>query len=105
MALTCKIGGVQYAALDLMSVQIGLPTVKTQTESVPGADGELDLTAALTGGPVFGNRQIKIRFGFAPGAFDFYSFAAVIHGQRLKVELSNKTGYYIGRYTVGTTDT
>lgn len=48
MALTCKIGGVQYAALDLMSVQIGLPTVKTQTESVPGADGELDLTAALT---------------------------------------------------------
>lgn len=106
MALTCKIGGVQYAALDLMSVQIGLPTVKTQTESVPGADGELDLTAALTGGPVFGNRQIKMRFGFAPtGTFDFYSFAAAVHGQRLKLELSNKSGYYIGRYTVGTPDT
>lgn len=105
MALTCKIGGVQYAALDLMSVQVGLPTVKTQTESVPGADGELDLTAALTGGPVFGNRQIKLRFGFAPGAFDFYAFAAAVHGQRLKLELSNKSGYYIGRYTVGTPDT
>lgn len=106
MALTCKIGGVQYAALDLMSVQIGLPTVKTQTESVPGADGELDLTAALTGGPVFGNRQIKLRFGFAPaGTFDFYNFASAVHGQRLKLELSNKTGYYIGRYTVGTPDT
>lgn len=106
MALTCKIGGVQYAALDLMSVQIGLPTVKTQTESVPGADGELDLTAALTGGPVFGNRQIKLRFGFAPaGTFDFYNFAAAVHGQRLKLELSNKSGYYIGRYTVGTPDT
>lgn len=106
MALTCKLGGVQYAALDLMSVQIGLPTVKTQTESVPGADGELDLTAALTGGPVFGNRQIKLRFGFAPeGTFDFYSFAAAVHGRRLKLELSNKSGYYIGRYTVGTPDT
>lgn len=106
MALTCKIGGVQYAALDMMSVQIGLPTVKTQTESVPGADGELDLTAALTGGPVFGNRQIKLRFGFAPaGTFDFYNFASAVHGQRLKLELSNKTGYYIGRYTVGTPDT
>lgn len=106
MALTCKIGGVQYAALDLMSVQIGLPTVKTQTESVPGADGELDLTAALTGGPVFGNRQIKLRFGFAPtGAFDFYSFVAAVHGQRMKLELSNKSGYYIGRYTVGMPDT
>lgn len=105
MALTCKIGGVQYAALDLMSVQIGLPAVKTQSESVPGADGELDLTAALTGVPVFGNRQIKLRFGFAPGAFDFYSFAAAVHGQRLKLELSNKAGYYIGRYTVGTPDT
>lgn len=106
MALTCKIGGVQYAALDLMSVQIGLPTVKTQTESVPGADGELDLTDALTGGPVFGNRQIKLRFGFAPtGNFEFYSFAAAVHGRRLKLELSNKSGYYIGRYIVGTPDT
>ena len=106
MALTCKIGGVQYAALDLMSVQIGLPTVKTQTESVPGADGELDLTAALTGGPVFGDRQITLRFGCAPtGTFDFYSCAAAVHGQRLKLELSNKSGYYIGRYTVGTPDT
>ena len=93
MALTCKIGGVQYTALDLMSVQIGLPDIKTQSESVPGADGEIDLTDALTGGPVFGNRQIKLRFGFAPtGDFEFYSFAAAVHGRRLKLELSNKTG-------------
>ena len=106
MALTCKIGGVQYTALDLMSVQIGLPDIKTQSESVPGADGEIDLTDALTGGPVFGNRQIKLRFGFAPtGDFEFYSFAAAVHGRRLKLELSNKAGYYIGRCTVGAPDT
>ena len=106
MALTCKIGGVQYTALDLMSVQVGLPDIKTQSESVPGADGEIDLTDALTGGPVFGNRQIKLRFCFAPtGDFEFYSFAAAVHGRRLKLELSNKAGYYIGRCTVGAPDT
>lgn len=66
MALSCKIGGVQYAGLQLMGVQIGLPAVKTQTVSVPGADGELDLTDALTGEPVFGNRTIKLKLGFSP---------------------------------------
>lgn len=106
MALSCKIGGVQYAGLQLMGVQIGLPAVKTQTVSVPGADGELDLTDALTGEPVFGNRTIKLKLGFCPrGPFDFYAFAAAVHGQRRKLELDGRDGYYIGRCTVGTPDT
>lgn len=106
MALSCKIGGVQYAGLQLMGVQIGLPDVKTQTVSVPGADGELDLTDALTGEPVFGNRTIKLKLGFCPrGPFDFYAFAAAVHGQRQKLELDGRDGYYIGRCTVGTPDT
>lgn len=106
MALSCKIGGVQYAGLQLMGVQIGLPDVKTQTVSVPGADGELDLTDALTGEPVFGNRTIKLKLGFCPrGSFDFYAFAAAVHGQRRKLELDGRDGYYIGRCTVGMPDT
>lgn len=106
MALSCKIGGVQYAGLQLMGVQIGLPDVKTQTVSVPGADGELDLTDALTGEPVFGNRTIKLKLGFCPrGSFDFYAFAAAVHGQRRKLEIDGRDGYYIGRCTVGTPDT
>lgn len=106
MALSCKIGGMQYAGLQLMGVQIGLPDVKTQTVSVPGADGELDLTDALTGEPVFGNRTIKLKLGFCPrGPFDFYAFAAAVHGQRRKLELDGRDGYYIGRCTVGTPDT
>ena len=106
MELSCKIGGVQYAGLQLMGVQIGLPAVKTQTVSVPGADGELDLTDALTGEPVFGNRTIKLKLGFCPhGSFDFYAFAAAVHGQRRKLELDGRDGYYIGRCTVGTPDT
>lgn len=106
MALSCKIGGVQYADLELMGVQIGLPDVKTQTVSIPGADGELDLTDALTGEPIFGNRAIKLKLGFFPhGSFDFYAFAAAVHGQRRKLELDGRDGYYIGRCTVGTPDT
>lgn len=106
MELSCKIGGVQYAGLQLMGVQIGLPDVKTQTVSIPGADGELDLTDALTGEPIFGNRAIKLKLGFCPlGSFDFYAFAAAVHGQRRKLELDGRDGYYIGRCAVGTPDT
>lgn len=102
MEFDCKIGGVKYAGLELLDVQIGLPNVKTQQESVPGADGVIDLTDVLNGGPAYGNRAIKLRFGFDPyGNFDFYAFAGAVHGKRLKLELGNRSGYYIGRFTIG----
>lgn len=102
MEFDCKIGGVKYAGLELLDVQIGLPSVKTQQESVPGADGVIDLTDVLNGGPAYGNRTIKLRFGFDPyGSFDFYAFAGAVHGKRLKLELGNRSGYYIGRFTIG----
>lgn len=105
MEFDCKIGGVKYAGLELLDVQIGLPSVKTQQESVPGADGVIDLTDVLNGGPAYGNRTIKLRFGFDPyGSFDFYAFAGAVHGKRLKLELGNRSGYYIGRFTVGDID-
>lgn len=102
MEFDCKIDGVKYAGLELADVQIGLPSVKTQQESVPGADGVIDLTDVLNGGPAYGNRTIKLRFGFDPyGNFDFYAFAGAVHGKRLKLELGNRSGYYIGRFTIG----
>lgn len=105
MEFDCKIGGVEYAGLELLDVQIGLPSVKTQQESVPGADGVIDLTDVLNGGPAYGNRAIKLRFGFDPyGSFDFYVFAGAVHGKRLKLVLGNRSGYYMGRFTVGDID-
>lgn len=105
MEFDCKIGGVEYAGLELLDVQIGLPSVKTQQESVPGADGVIDLTDVLNGGPAYGNRSIKLRFGFDPyGSFDFYAFAGAVHGKRLKLELGNRSGHYMGRFTVGDID-
>ena len=62
----------------------------------------IDLTDVLNGGPAYGNRTIKLRFGFDPyGSFDFYAFAGAVHGKRLKLELGNRSGYYIGRFTIG----
>lgn len=105
MEFDCKIGGVKYAGLELLDAQIGLPIVKTKQESVPGADGVIDLTDVLNGGPAYGNRSIKLRFGFDPyGSFDFYAFAGAVHGKRLKLELGNRSGYYMGRFTVGDID-
>lgn len=103
--MECRIDGFKWDGLELLDVQIGLPTVKVQTESVPGADGVLDLTEALNGEAVYGNRNIKLQFGFSPyGNFNFYEFAGMVHGKRLKLELGNKNGYYIGRFTVGDID-
>lgn len=105
MEFDCKIGGVKYTGLELLDVQIGLPTVKTQQESVPAADGVIDLTDVLGSGPAYGNRTVKLRFGFDPyGSFEFYAFASAVHGKRLKLELGNRSGYYMGRFTVGDID-
>ena len=105
MEFDCKIGGVKYAGLELLDAQIGMPIVKTKQESVPGADGVIDLTDVLNGGPAYGNRSIKLRFGFdLYGSFDFYAFAGAVHGKRLKLELGNRSGYYMGRFTVGDID-
>lgn len=105
MEFDCKIGGVKYTGLELLDVQISLPTVKTQQESIPGADGVIDLTDVLGSEPAYGNRVVKLRFGFDPsGSFEFYAFASAVHGKRLKLELGNRVGYYMGRFTVGDID-
>lgn len=63
MEFDCKIGGVKYTGIELLDVQISLPTVKTQQESIPGADGVIDLTDVLGSEPAYGNRAVKLRFG------------------------------------------
>lgn len=36
--------------------QVSFPPVRTKYVDIPGMDGQLDLTEALTGGPLYGNR-------------------------------------------------
>lgn len=83
----------------------GIPTPDIVMVEVPGANGALDYTEAVTGNVVYSNR---------PMVFDFVAFIEVdnqsafksrlladIHGQLVDVELDEDAGYiYSGRATV-----
>ena len=82
------------------------PEVKMKTIDLPGANGVLDMSEALTGYPLFNNRK---------GSFEFYvlndywnswkdaysSISNYIHGRQMKAILDDdKTYYYFGRFAV-----
>ncbi|MBQ9020597.1 MAG: hypothetical protein IJ113_01080 [Eggerthellaceae bacterium] len=84
------------------------PSVKTHYIEVPASDGVIDLTDAVAGRPLYGQRTVDAVVHFV-GAD--HSAAVVwaqqlrdsIHGQRLQVSTPDSRvfdGYYIGRVTV-----
>ena len=78
------------------------PAVKTVTIDVPGRDGLVDLSEALTGGPTFENVIGTVRFIVLKGAsFDLKSFINTYHGRVMKIYTDEDTTHYrIGRATV-----
>lgn len=78
------------------------PAVKTVTVDVPGRDGLVDLTDALTGYPTYENIQGAITFIVLKGAiFDLAAFINKFHGRRIKLYTDeDTTHYYVGRATV-----
>lgn len=88
----------------LTKAEIPLPTPKTYTVDIKGADGVLDLTEALTGDVQYNNRPIKLTFEMMDDT-DYYDLISeignYIHGQRITFNLSNDEDYYyIGRATI-----
>jgi hypothetical protein len=87
----------------LTSCEIGLPEVRTNTVEIPGMDGNLDLSEALTGNIVYGNRTLKFGFraveALSGGWADMLSTVmAAIHGKKLKIIVDGDTEwYYHGR--------
>ena len=78
--------------------------VKTVYIDIPGADGQIDATEALTGYPVYSNREGSLEFIVANGwraswAAGFSQFANWLHGKRLRVILDDDPEYfYEGRF-------
>ena len=89
----------------LTKAEIPLPTPKTYTVDIKGADGVLDLTEALTGDVQYNNRQIKLTFEMMDDT-DYSTLISDIsnylHGQRITFNLSNDEDYYyyIGRASI-----
>ncbi len=90
--------------LVLTEKSIGLPEPWTSYVSVPGRNGDLDLTAALTDEVSYGNRSLTFTFQTTQqisgmGWSELLStVAAALHGQRLAVILDeDPTWMYLAR--------
>lgn len=57
-----KINGVdtlaEYGLALLNDIRVGIPSLKSAYVDIPGADGSLNFSYALTGGPTYNDRQI-----------------------------------------------
>lgn len=96
-----------YHLLPTLAPVITPPKVNTYYLDVPGADGSLDLTEALTGYPTYGDRQGTFNFQIYAPKTEWYNVVNELvhdlHGKRADVILDEDAQYYYkGRLTVGT---
>lgn len=87
--------------LILTSKTIGMPTPKTATIQVPGADGELDYTEYF-GDVKYSNRALEFEFSTIEAPADFLKIYSRLHntlnGRKVKITLDDDPGfYYTGR--------
>ena len=93
--------------LQALSIDPGSAEVDEKFKEIPGRSGDLELTDALTGFPVYKNASMKLTFDFKDGSYDLWLARASelqnkLHGKRMKVVLGNDSFYYEGRISVST---
>ena len=81
------------------------PPVKMNLLDITGGNGSIDLSDAITGYPVYGDRSGSLEFAVVPGygswAARYSEIAGYLHGRRMRVELEDDRGwYYEGRLSV-----
>lgn len=96
-----------YHLLPTSAPVITPPEVKTHYIEVPGADGSLDLTEALTGYPTYGDRKGNFNFQFYAPKSEWYNvYNDIVHdlnGVSADVIMDEDAQYYYkGRLIVGT---
>ncbi len=82
------------------------PTPKTVIMDIPGADGELDYTEALTGSVNYSNRRGTFAYVYVGNRRNwdakYHEILDLLHGYRMGFMLDEDPGgYYTGRLTVG----
>lgn len=82
-----------------------LPPVKTKTLDGPAMGGVIDLTTAITGYPVMGQREGSFQFAAKARQAEWQTListlAGILHGQSLRVVLDDDPGwYYEGRFAL-----
>ncbi len=90
----------------LSSFEIGEAQPKTNYIDLPGNDGSIDLTEALTGEIAYRDRTIEATFTFKPPRSGWRAMIDTIraycHGRKLHIVVPDDADhYYIGRVNVG----
>ena len=93
--------------LYLFEKEIGAPEIKVNKVELTGADGDIDLSNAISGRPVFKNRILSFKFGVLNPKEKWATINSKIlntlHGKRMKVIIDDdKTYFYIGSISVNT---
>lgn len=81
------------------------PPQKTKVIDIPGMDSVIDLSQALTGYPIFGNRTGSLEFivmnDFKAWQVAYSDIMGYLHGQNMHAVLEDDPEYYYeGRFTV-----
>lgn len=82
------------------------PSIKTHYVDIPGGDSQLDLTTALAGRPLYGNRSGSWEFlvmnDYQSWELLYSDILNYLHGQAFQVVLDDDPDYYYeGRLSVG----
>lgn len=101
--------GVKYTSDDwgllLSSFEIGEASVKTNYINLPGGDGSIDLTEALTGDVSYGDREIKAKFIIIDARSTWQATMDQVracHGRKFAIVAPNDPDhYFIGRVSIG----
>lgn len=83
--------------------KFNMPGIKTNFVDIPGGDGSLDLTTALTGRPMYGNRQGSFEFlvmnDYGYWVERYSDIANYLHGKVFRATLCDDPDYYYeGRF-------
>lgn len=88
----------KWGLILLADLVVGTPEVKESRVNVPGRDGSLNLSYALTGGPVYEDRPITFSLFKAASETEFDSvradFVSCYHGQVVTVKLPTYAEHY-----------
>lgn len=96
----------QWGLILLDDLKIESPDLKSYFLDLPGADGGLDMSYALTGLPAFKNRKISFTLMAPVDDADldtkYASLAAHCHGLQKKLWLPmDSTHYFLGTFAIG----
>lgn len=92
-----------YTAHKIMleEFHIGYPDPKLIKVDIPGRDGDLDMSEALTGYVNYHNREINLKLGItgteAECVTKQHYLIQLVSGLEVKVRFSHLKGYFIGR--------